>query len=130
MTTELGHKPSERDPNAQARARAREDAPPAGDEGAQFRWAQALAPRVFSGAMSRESLWHADPPPLNLVWEHHVRSATYFQAGLLRWPRYVWGWLHMVITAVLYLIIWATDSPPKAAVTAVVIGSGFWFHVL
>lgn len=123
---ELPPRPS----NAQARARAREEDPPAGDGTTQFRWAQAMAPAMFSGALSGSSLWHADPRALNLIWEQHVRSARYFQAGLLRWPRYAWGALHMVVTAALYLLIWVTDSLPKALTAAAVIWAGFWFHVL
>lgn len=127
---ELGSKPSKTAPNAQARARAREDDQPAGHTSAEFRWTRAMLPALFSGALSGDSLWHADPPPLNEVWDQHSRSALHFTSGLLRWPRYVWGWVHLAITAVLYLAIWVTSSPPKAAVAAAVIGAGFWLHIL
>jgi hypothetical protein len=130
VTIELGRKPSEIDPTAQVRARAHEEAE-AGHPAAEFRWIQAIVPALFSGALSRESLWHATPPSLAAVWEQHTQSARYFRLWTpLRASRYAWGGLHMVIAIMLYLAIWVTDSPPKALLAGLLVGTGFWLHIL
>ena len=72
---------------------------------------------VFEGA----SLLDAKPPSLAAVWAKHRTSAEYYSAGAVRWPRYVFAVAQMPVAAVLYFTVWATDSPPKLAVTAAVL---------
>ena len=127
MSIDLGNKPSKREPNAQARTRTREEAP---EGGASFRWASALAPSLFTGALTGSSLYHAEPMSLASWRKLHERSAAHFQAGALRWPRQCYGGLHLLIAGALYLMVWVTGSLPRMAVAVIVVGLGFWLHVL
>jgi hypothetical protein len=51
---------------------------------------------------------------------HHV-AAGHFEAGLIRWPRLAWGYFHLLVKAVLHVAEWVTESPPRLAVTIVLI---------
>lgn len=101
-------------PNAQsAHARTREEtghSPPR----------QGLAEAVRAG-LSGPALWAATPQPLAGIWHHHRSSADYYHTALVRWPRLGWGCLHTGLAALLRLLEWATDSPPKLILTAGVI---------
>jgi hypothetical protein len=108
-----------REPHAQGRARAREAEPVSA---AGVAWAQ----RAASGAFSGSSLWTAQPPSLDQLWHKHVVSARYFEAGLIRGPRYIWGVVHIAVAAPLYLLVWVTHSIPLLVLTAAVIAVGFW----
>ena len=108
-----------REPHAQGRARAREAEPMTG---LGIPWAQ----RAAAGAFSGSSLWHAQPPSLATYWAKHTASARYFEAGLLRWPRYAWGGLHIVILIPIYTLGWVTHSIPLLVLVTAVIAVGFW----
>jgi hypothetical protein len=87
----------------------------------------ALRP-VLEGA----SLLDAQPPSLAAVWAKQAASASYYSAGLLRVPRYVWGVaVVMPVAMVAYVVPWTLDSPPKAAMTALVTVALLWLlHVI
>ena len=73
---------------------------------------------AFAGA----SLLDATPPALLLVWERHRTAAKAWDTRLLRWPRWAWGAVHVTMIApVLYFMVWATDSGPKALAALLVI---------
>jgi hypothetical protein len=85
--------------------------------------AQAAAARVTSGS----SLLTARPPSLAESRERHHVAAGHFEAGLIRWPRLAWGYFHLAIKTLLRVIEWVTESPPRLAVTLVLIAVlHFW----
>lgn len=108
-----------REAHAQVRARTRE-AEPAGTM--RLAWIQRAAPGLVSGS----ALPHAQPPSLAAIWAKHVASAQYFEAGLLRWPRYCWGAFGWTVAAVLYLVAWVVQSIPLLILTAGCIVAGIW----
>lgn len=124
MPVNLPARPSEREnpgANAQyAHARVETSAPAA--ETARIAVATAAVNGVFTGS----SLWHAQPPSLAQIWDRHVVSARYFQAALLRWPRYGWGAVHIVVTIPAYLLVWCTRSIPLLVLTVIVAGVIVW----
>lgn len=85
-------------------------------------WIQHTAPGLVSGS----SLWHAQPPSMASYWSQHCASARYFEAGLLRWPRYAWGAVHIVILMPIYLLGWVTHSIPLFALVVAVTALGLW----
>ena len=81
---------------------------------------------VASKALSRESLAYARPSSLADCWALHRASAEHYQAGLLRWPRYAWGRVHVALKAVLFGLDWVTESPARLLVAAAV-AAACWF---
>jgi len=72
------------------------------------------------------SLVHSQPPTFRQAWDRHLECARHYEAMLLRWPRYVWGWLHLfIVKPLLNLTEWITESPARCAVAAV-IGTVIW----
>lgn len=75
----------------------------------------------------RGSLFDAQPPTFRQARTRHHECADHFQAGLLRWPRYVWGYFHLLIVKpLLNLAEWVTESPARFFV-AVIIVAVIWF---
>ena len=73
---------------------------------------------AFAGA----SLLDATPPALLLIWERHCTAAKAWDTWLLRYPRFAWGAVHATMVApLLYFLVWATDSGPKAFAALLVI---------
>ena len=72
------------------------------------------------------SLLAARPPSLAEAWTRHRQSAAHYNAGLVRWPRYAWGALHVALKAALHVVEWVTDSPPKL-ITAAAVVAACWF---
>ena len=66
-------------------------------------------------------LLHARPPSLAESRERHHVAAGHFEAGLIRWPRIVWGYFHLAVKTVLHTVEWVTESPPRLAVAIVLI---------
>jgi hypothetical protein len=83
----------------------------------------ASAHRAVQRARAGGSVWHAPPPSLAEIWARHDASARYYNGWLGRCPRYAWGGLHIVLAACVYLLAWATDSPPKLVLTAAVLAA-------
>ena len=78
----------------------------------------------------RGSLFDAQPPTFRQARTRHHECADHFQAGLLRWPRYVWGYFHLLIVKpLLNLAEWVTESPARFFV-AVIIVAVIWFWSL
>ena len=68
------------------------------------------------------SLGDAQPPTLRQARAWHHTCAGHYQAGILRWPRLLWGYLHLLIVKpVLNGLEWVTASPARAAVAAAVL---------
>lgn len=93
-----------------------------GDSAAKVKFAQAFASRVLAG----DSLLYARPVSLADMWAGHQQAAGHYNALLAKWPRYAWGALHTALTAVLYVLVWVAESPPRLAVAAAVV-AGCWF---
>ena len=73
------------------------------------------------------SLIDAQPPTFRQARDRHHECAGHFQAALLRWPRYAWGYVHLVfVKPVLNLAEWITESPARFTV-ALAIGVVIWF---
>jgi hypothetical protein len=67
------------------------------------------------------SLLHSQPPTFAQAWEHHLACARHYDALLFRWPRYVWGLVHVfVIKPALNFLELVTSSPAWFLVTAAV----------
>jgi hypothetical protein len=62
---------------------------------------------------------HAAPPSLAEQRQRHHVAASRWNALIVRHPRVAWGYLHLVIKAVLHLIEWVLESPPRL-LTAIV----------
>jgi Flp pilus assembly protein TadB len=101
--------------SAQAPARARTREAP-----------QARVQAAIRGIFSGSQAWETAPPSLAAIWSHHSASARYYSAALVRYPRYAFGWLHVAIAALVYLVAIATDSVWKIAGLAAVLALLFW----
>lgn len=86
--------------------------------------------RLVPAALAGGSLWDAQPPSLAQIWARHRASASYYQAGLMKAPRFLWGCLHVPLAALAYFIAWVAHSFPLLAVAVVLFGLGFWLHVI
>jgi hypothetical protein len=84
-----------------------------------------LRARTLAAMLDRPgSLAHAQPPTFRQARDRCHECAGHFQAGLLRWPRFAWGYLHLlVIMPALYLAVWVTESPARFIVTALIIAA-------
>jgi len=59
------------------------------------------------------SLLHAQPPSLRQAHDRHKEAAKHWEAGLIRWPRHLWGYGHTAFKALLHIIEWVTESPAR-----------------
>lgn len=71
-------------------------------------------------------LWNTAPPSLAETWQMHSRSARYFEAGWIRYPRYAWGCFHAALGAVLLFTVWALQTVPRALLFAAAIALTVW----
>lgn len=68
------------------------------------------------------SLVDAQPPTFRQARDWHHTCARHYSAGLVRWPRLLWAYLHMLLVApALRFAEWVTASPARAAVAAVIL---------
>ena len=83
--------------------------------------------RVIAVTESAGSLADAHPPTLRQAREWHHGCAGHYQAGLIRWPRLAWGYLHLLaVVPAARFAEWITASPVRLAVAAAVFAA-FWF---
>lgn len=81
---------------------------------------------VFRGGVSvlaaldrAGSLPDAQPPTLRQAREWQHRCAGHYQSLLIRWPRLLWGYVHLlIIKPALNGLEWVTASPARSAVAA------------
>jgi hypothetical protein len=81
---------------------------------------------LFRGGMSAlaavdraGALPDAQPPTLRQAREWQHRCAGHYQAAAVRWPRLLWGYVHLlVIKPALNGLEWVTASPARSAVAA------------
>lgn len=90
------------DPTAETRARARESVTQPDSIAFQAVTQSARAAFRFTlasiaAAARAGSLADAQPPSLRQAREWHHRCAGHYQAGLIRWPRLAWGYLHLLL---------------------------------
>lgn len=119
-------------PNAQARARARERA--AGHQSVAFdavtqgaRAGFRFTLRAIAMIDCAGSLADAQPPSLRQDRAWHHKCAGHYQAGLIRWPRLLWGYIHLLaFVPVFRFSEWVTKSPARALVAAAILAA-FWF---
>lgn len=71
------------------------------------------------------SLVHSQPPTFRQARDRHHECAGHFNAPVLRYPRYIWGYFHLlVIKPALNLAEWITETPARffpALIIAIVI---------
>lgn len=68
------------------------------------------------------SLPDAQPPTLRQAREWHHKCAGHYQALLVRWPRLLWGYVHLLLVKpALNGLEWITASPARSAVAAAVL---------
>jgi hypothetical protein len=120
-------------PDAQAESaqRARSITPPAsvaldaltqGGRAARQTMASALAAFDKPG-----SLFGARPATFQEARAWHHQCAGHYEAALLRWPRLVWGYVHLlVVMPALRAAEWVTGSPARLFVTLAVTAV-IWF---
>lgn len=85
---------------------------------AAFRFTMA----AIAAADRAGSLGDAQPPTLRQARAWHHKCAGHYRAGILRWPRLLWGYLHLLIVKpALNGLEWVTASPARAAVAAAVL---------
>jgi len=63
----------------------------------------------------------AQPHSLAQIWAHHRASAEWYEAGLIRWPRYGWGLLHVGLATVIYSAVWMLGTIPRVLALAALI---------
>lgn len=90
------------------------------DRADRWRETAARAEAWLRAVIAGGSLLHAKPPSLAEIREKHSRSASRFDAHVLRVPRHAWGWLHLTWAALAYGLLWATTSPAGFVVTVIV----------
>ncbi len=72
------------------------------------------------------SLPDAQPPTLRQSRAWHHKCAGHYQALLVRWPRLLWGYVHLLLVKpALNAAEWVTASPARSAV-ALAVFSAFW----
>jgi hypothetical protein len=89
---------------------------------------------VFRGGVSAlaaldraGSLGDAQPPTFRQAREWHHKCAGHYQALIIRWPRLLWGYVHLLlIVPSARFCEWVTASPPRLIV-AVALFCAFWF---
>jgi len=73
------------------------------------------------------SLPDAQPPTLRQAREWQHKCAGHYQALLVRWPRLLWGYVHLLLVKpALNAAEWVTASPVRSAV-ALAVFAAFWF---
>lgn len=119
--------------NAQARARARatvtRPAPVALDAVTAGARAVRRHGRSVTALLDRpESLFDTRPPSFREVRAWHRQCAVHYSAGLIRWPRQLWAFIHLfVIMPALRAAEWVTASPARFAVAlAVALVVWYW----
>lgn len=83
--------------------------------------------RMVLGLVGGADLWFTQPRSLSQAWELHGHSARYFEAGMLRWPRYLWAAVHLPIAGLIYLLVWATSTVPRALALGALIALLVWW---
>ena len=68
------------------------------------------------------SLLHAKPPSLAECREHHRYAAGHFAGPLPRGLRTAYGYWHLSVKAVLHIIEWVLESPPRLVVAVIILG--------
>jgi len=74
------------------------------------------------------SLLHAQPPSLHQSHAHHREAAQRWEAGLARWPRHLWGYLHLLIRSLLLGADWVLAGPVRFAVTVAILTVLWFWH--
>ena len=109
--------------NAQPYTRAREAT--SGRPGR--RYARSLLPVRLAWLSWAVQLAADRPASLAAVWDHHVRSAAYFDDHPgLKAARYAWGCFNITVTAAGYTIEWWTRSMARSMATAALIVILVW----
>lgn len=73
------------------------------------------------------SLAHSQPPTFAQSRDRHHECARHYEAPILRWPRLLWGYFHLlVIKPLLNGLEWVTESPARFFVTAA-LAAVIWF---
>jgi hypothetical protein len=112
------------DPNAETRAQARTSL--TRRDSIAFQAVTQSARTVFRGGLSAlaaldraGSLPDAQPPTLRQAREWQHRCAGHYQSPVIRWPRLVWAYVHLlIIKPALNGLEWVTASPARSAVAA------------
>jgi hypothetical protein len=114
--------------SAQTRAHAREQQSVVADavtQSARAAWRFTMA--SAAAADRAGSLPDAQPKTLRQARAWHHRCAGHYQAAAMRWPRLVWGYVHMtLIVPALRSAEWVTESPARSLVAAVILTAA-WF---
>ena len=114
------------DPNAEARAQARGSITRA--DSVAFQAVTQSARFLFRGGMSAlaavdraGALGDAQPPTLRQARAWHHRCAGHYEALIVRWPRLLWGYVHLLLVKpALNAAEWVTASPIRFAVATAV----------
>jgi hypothetical protein len=73
------------------------------------------------------SLVHSQPPTFRQARDRHHECARHYRHSAVRWPRLLWGYLHLLaIKPALNLAEWLTESPARFLV-AVTVAAVIWF---
>lgn len=112
------------DSSAEARAQARTSL--TRTDSVAFQAVTQSARVLFRGGVSAlaaldraGSLPDAQPPTLRQAREWHHKCAGHYQSLLVRWPRLLWAYVHLlIIKPALNGLEWVTASPARSAVAA------------
>ena len=72
------------------------------------------------------SLIHSQPPTFKQSRDRHHECAGHYEALILRWPRLLWGYFHLLIVKpLLNGLEWVTESPLRFLV-AIALAAVIW----
>jgi hypothetical protein len=120
------------EPNAEARAQARTSLTQ--PSSIAFDVVTQSARFLFRGSMSAltamdraGSLRDLQPPTLGETRAWHHRCAGHYATAVIRWPRLLWGYVHLLLVKpALMAAEWVTASPVRLVVALAVLAA-FWF---
>ena len=93
---------------------------------------QVAGVRVTAAVTRPGSLVHDRLPTFAEAWARQCECARHYKTAMwcpwLRYPRYVWGFIHVcVIKPVLNFLEWLSESPLRLVITAIVLFAIVWF---
>lgn len=119
--------------NAEARAQARASVTPPSSIALDAVTQSARAARQAAVSAVKildrpGSLGDAQPPSFRQARDWHHQCAGHYEALIMRWPRLLWGYVHLLaVKPALNFAEWVTASPVRFAV-AVAVGVIIWLR--
>jgi hypothetical protein len=73
---------------------------------------------------------HHQPKSVVQTAAHHKEAAGHWEAGIIRWPRHMYGWGHTLLSAVMDVLKWVTEEPARAVIAVgILLACHFWLPI-